>query len=140
MATDNNGGVKTLAIRLENDIHLQLTLIAQLKNSTITEEIRQALAAHVAQAKANGDLVAQAEAALAEIEREAAERRNVLSSSSPVPPMTASHAPPDAAAKTRKDHRPRRNPWNGGKNEAHQLPRLAATRAPLTTFTTTNPP
>ncbi len=79
MATDNNGGVKTLAIRLENDIHLQLTLIAQLKNSTITEEIRQALAAHVAQAKANGDLVAQAEAAMAEIEREAAERRNVLS-------------------------------------------------------------
>lgn len=78
MATDT-GSVKTLAIRLENDIHLQLTLIAQLKGSTITEEIRQALAAHVAQAKANTELIGQADAAMAEIEREANERRNALS-------------------------------------------------------------
>lgn len=78
MAAENTGSVKTLAIRLENDVHMQLTLIAQLKGSTITEEIRQALAAHVAQAKASSDLVSQAESAMAEIEREAAARRDVL--------------------------------------------------------------
>lgn len=78
MATENTGSVKTLAIRLENDVHMQLTLIAQLKGSTITEEIRQALAAHVVQAKASSDLVSQAESAMAEIEREAAARRDVL--------------------------------------------------------------
>lgn len=78
MAAENTGSVKTLAIRLENDVHMQLTLIAQLKGSTITEEIRQALAAHVAQAKASSDLVSQAETAMAEIEREAAARRDVL--------------------------------------------------------------
>lgn len=78
MATENTGSVKTLAIRLENDVHMQLTLIAQLKGSTITEEIRQAIAAHVVQAKASSDLVSQAESAMAEIEREAAARRDVL--------------------------------------------------------------
>ncbi|MGO3527561.1 hypothetical protein [Glutamicibacter arilaitensis] len=78
MATENTGSVKTLAIRLENEVHMQLTLIAQLKGSTITEEIRQALAAHVVQAKASSDLVSQAESAMAEIEREAAARRDVL--------------------------------------------------------------
>lgn len=78
MATENTGSVKTLAIRLENDVHMQLTLIAQLKGSTITEEIRQALAAHVVQAMASSDLVSQAESAMAEIEREAAARRDVL--------------------------------------------------------------
>lgn len=78
MAAENTGSVKTLAIRLENDVHMQLTLIAQLKGSTITEEIRQALAAHVVQAKASSDLVSQAESAMAEIEREAAARRDVL--------------------------------------------------------------
>lgn len=78
MAAENTGSVKTLAIRLENDVHMQLTLIAQLKGSTITEEIRQALAAHVVHAKASSDLVSQAESAMAEIEREAAARRDVL--------------------------------------------------------------
>lgn len=78
MAAENTGSVKTLAIRLENDVHMQLTLIAQLKGSTITEEIRQAIAAHVVQAKASSDLVSQAESAMAEIEREAAARRDVL--------------------------------------------------------------
>ena len=32
----NPAGVKTLAIRLEPDVHTQLTLIAQLRGSTIT--------------------------------------------------------------------------------------------------------
>ncbi len=74
------GSVKTLAVRLEPDIHTQLVLIAQLRGSTITEEIRQALAAHIALVKENTDLVSQAESAMADIEREAAARREAIAS------------------------------------------------------------
>ncbi|OIH81752.1 hypothetical protein BLJ79_21940 [Arthrobacter sp. UCD-GKA] len=88
------GSVKTLAVRLEPDIHTQLVLIAQLRGSTLTEEIRQALAAHIAQVKANTDLVSQAESAMAEIEREAAARREAIASlfgneQAPAKPRTA---------------------------------------------------
>lgn len=72
------GSVKTLAVRLEPDIHTQLVLIAQLRGSTITEEIRQALVAHIALVKENTDLVSQAESAMADIEREAAARREAI--------------------------------------------------------------
>jgi predicted DNA-binding protein len=47
-----NGGVKTLAIRLEPELHAQLSLIAQLTGSTITDEIRAALEAHIETVKA----------------------------------------------------------------------------------------
>ncbi|WP_431230433.1 hypothetical protein [Paenarthrobacter nicotinovorans] len=73
-----NGAVKTLAIRLEADVHTQLTLIAQLRGGTITSEIQQALAAHVEQAKGNLDLASQAESAIADIERDAAVRREAI--------------------------------------------------------------
>lgn len=72
------GSVKTLAVRLEPDIHIQLVLIAQLRGSTITEEIRQALASHIALVKENTELVSQAESAMADIEREAAARREAI--------------------------------------------------------------
>lgn len=88
------GGVKTLAVRLEHDIHTQLTLIAQLRASTITEEIRKALAAHIALVKENTNLVSQAESAMAEIERDAAARREAIASlfgheETPAKPRTA---------------------------------------------------
>lgn len=74
----NPAGVKTLAIRLEPDVHTQLTLIAQLRGSTITDEIRKALTAHIANVKDSTDLASQAESAMAEIEREAAARREAI--------------------------------------------------------------
>lgn len=74
----SNGGVKTLAIRLEPDVHAQLSLIAQLRGSTITDEIKAALTAHIELAKSATDLAARADEALAEIERDAAARRDAL--------------------------------------------------------------
>lgn len=74
----NPAGIKTLAIRLEPDVHTQLTLIAQLRNSTITDEIRKALMAHIDGIKGSSDLASQAESAMAEIEREAAARREAI--------------------------------------------------------------
>jgi predicted DNA-binding protein len=72
------GSVKTLAIRLEPDTHAQLSLIAQLRGSTITDEIRAAVEAHIASAKSAPELAAQADNVLEDIEREASARREAI--------------------------------------------------------------
>lgn len=77
-ATSKGSGVKTLAIRLEPDMHAQLSLIAQLRGSTITDEFRAALVAHIATAKGAPELAGKAETAIADIEREAALRREAI--------------------------------------------------------------
>jgi predicted DNA-binding protein len=71
-------GVKTLAIRLEPDLHAQLSLIAQLRDSTLTDEIRTAIEAHIALAKTAPELAAQADSVLEIIEREAIARRAAI--------------------------------------------------------------
>jgi hypothetical protein len=72
------GSIKTLAIRLDNDTHAQLSLIAQLRGSTITDEIRTAIEAHIAAVKTAPELAGKADAVLEEIEREAAARREAI--------------------------------------------------------------
>lgn len=72
------GSVKTLAIRLEPDLHAQLSLIAQLRGSTITDEIRTAIEAHIVFAKTAPELAAQADSVLADIERDASARREAI--------------------------------------------------------------
>ena len=71
-------GVKTLAIRLEPDLHAQLSLIAQLRGATITDEIKAALEAHIAAAKTMPELSGRADAVLADIERDASARRAAI--------------------------------------------------------------
>ncbi|HET6910677.1 MAG TPA: hypothetical protein VFH54_15205 [Mycobacteriales bacterium] len=82
MSIADNGptgrSVKTLAIRLEPELHAQLSLVAQLRGSTITDEIRSAIEAHISSLKANPDLAGQAESVLEDIEREAAARRAAI--------------------------------------------------------------
>ena len=73
-----SGGVKTLAIRLEPELHAQLSLIAQLTGSTITDEIRAAIESHIETVKANPELSGRADSVLAAIEREAAARRDAI--------------------------------------------------------------
>lgn len=43
MAEPRSGGVKTLAIRLPDELHAQLTLIAQLDGVSLTDATRQAI-------------------------------------------------------------------------------------------------
>ena len=83
MSTPDNGasrgtGVKTLAIRLEPDLHAQLSLIAQLRGSTITDEIRTAVEAHITSAKTAPELAAQAASVLEDIARQAVTRREAI--------------------------------------------------------------
>lgn len=72
------GAHKTLAIRLDPQMHAQLQVIAQLRGSTITDEIRQAIEAHLDVQRSAEDLAAQASTALEEIDREAEARRGAI--------------------------------------------------------------
>jgi predicted transcriptional regulator len=54
--------MKTLAIRLDDDLHAQLSVIAQLGGTSITDEIRQAIEAHVTAKRTDPELTDRAEA------------------------------------------------------------------------------
>jgi hypothetical protein len=97
--TGSNGkaGVKTLAIRLEPDLHAQLSLSAQLRDSTLTDEIRTAIEAHIALAKTAPELAAQADSVLEIIEREAIARRAAIATLFGIEPIEEA-APADDPA------------------------------------------
>lgn len=91
---DPKAGVKTLAVRLKGAVHAQLALIANLRGSTITDEINAALDAHIAAAKDAHDLANRADEALADIERDAAARRDAIAALfGTTPPTTATKSP-----------------------------------------------
>jgi hypothetical protein len=105
MSLPDNGstgkpGVKTLAIRLEPDLHAQLSLIAQLRGHTITDEIKAALEAHIKAAKTLSELSGRAEAVLADIERDATARRAAIATlfgtTEPEPATAAEHSAPES--------------------------------------------
>jgi predicted transcriptional regulator len=74
----SRGSVKTLAIRLPDELHAQLVLIASLEDQSLTDTIRQAIAELIERKRGNGDLAAQAAKALEEMEQEAQTRRQAL--------------------------------------------------------------
>jgi predicted DNA-binding protein len=105
MSIQDNGstarsGVKTLAIRLEPETHAQLSLIAQLRGHTITDEIKAALDAHIAAVKTTPDLAARAGSVLEDIERDALARRTAIATlfgSEAPAPVTTTAAPASQA-------------------------------------------
>jgi len=70
--------MKTLAIRLEDDVHARLALLSKLSDLSITDTIRAAIDGHLATLAAQPDIAAKAEALTSEIEREAAEQRSAI--------------------------------------------------------------
>lgn len=77
-STSGRNGVKTLGIRFQPALHTQLTVIAQLRGHSIQDEVVAAVEAHVAQAKSDPALVTRLQAAIADIDRDAASRRDAL--------------------------------------------------------------
>ncbi|MBX3100132.1 MAG: hypothetical protein KF761_11190 [Salinibacterium sp.] len=73
------GQVKTLAVRVSEDLRAQLDIIAQLNDRTVTEEIRLALEAWIEKSKSDPSVLKRAESVRAEIEREATTKRNAIS-------------------------------------------------------------
>lgn len=72
--------MRTIAIRVEEEFHQQLTLLAQLSRHSLTDEVKGALEEHVARRSKEVDLTAEAQAALEEIDREHATRRGAIES------------------------------------------------------------
>ena len=87
--------LKTIAVRVEEGLHAQLRFIAQLNGSSITEEIRRAIETRIATAQEDPDLVARAEQARDEIEREAAARAAAIAGFLGKPAVSATGDQPD---------------------------------------------
>jgi hypothetical protein len=68
-------GMKTIAIRLEDEVSDLLGLVAQLEGTT---QIREAIASHLERKVAGGDLTARAQTALDDVEREASAKRKAI--------------------------------------------------------------
>ena len=77
-AAGTSGPLRTLAVRLNDDLRAQLDVLAQLTGRTVTEEIRLAIEAWIAKSKTDPAVLEKAEAVRAEIEREAQTRRNAI--------------------------------------------------------------
>lgn len=101
----SNGRVKTLGIRFEPDIHADMTLIASLRGTSFQAEVLEACRSHVATVKASPELASKADDALAEIEREAAARKDAFArlfgtAPSTPAPETATEPPPPTTRKS----------------------------------------
>ena len=70
--------VRTLAVRIPDDLRAQLDIIAQLQNRSVTEEIRIALESWVKTSRSDPKVLERAESVRAEIEREAQTRQSAI--------------------------------------------------------------
>lgn len=95
--------MRTLAVRITDDLRAQLDVIAQLNDRSITEEIRIALEDWIGRSKSDPNVLKRAETVRAEIEREALTKRNAIEAifATEIP---AKSAPPRRAAT--KDPKP----------------------------------
>jgi predicted transcriptional regulator len=71
--------MRTLAVRITDDLRAQLDVIAQLNDRSVTEEIRVALEDWIDRSKSDPKVLARAETVRADIEREAQTKRNAIS-------------------------------------------------------------
>ena len=71
-------GVKTLGIRLPDDLHAQFVLVAQLDGISLTDAIRRAIEIYVAAKQSEPNFQARVTAALEQIEREATGRKSAI--------------------------------------------------------------
>lgn len=74
----NGSQLRTLAVRITEDLRAQLDVLAQLTGRSTTDEIRLALEHWITKSKNDPSVLKQAEAVKAEIEREAQTRRNAI--------------------------------------------------------------
>ncbi|MGH3904696.1 MAG: hypothetical protein ACRDTE_10970 [Pseudonocardiaceae bacterium] len=73
-----SGQLRTLAVRITEDLRAQLDIVAQLTGRSATEEIRLALEHWIEKTKSDPAIQKRAEAIRAEIERDAQTRRNAI--------------------------------------------------------------
>lgn len=70
--------MRTMAIRLDDDLAATLALYAELRQTSIISVVRDAITEYLERQAADGELAAQAQAALDAIDREAEAKRAAL--------------------------------------------------------------
>ena len=70
--------MRTLAVRITDDLRAQLDVIAQLNDRSVTEEIRLSLEDWIERSKSDPQVLKRAETVRADIEREAQTKRNAI--------------------------------------------------------------
>lgn len=70
--------MKTIAVRLDDNVSEMLALVANLEETTIVDQIREAIDTHLARKVAEGDLAERATAALDEVDREAKAKKDAI--------------------------------------------------------------
>lgn len=111
----NSGQLRTLAVRITDDLRAQLDIIAQLTGLSTTEEIRLALENWIVKTKSDPNVLKRAEAVRAEIESESQTRQTLL------PQFSAGMAKPVVAA--------------AAELRFHRAPQLVEARAPTSNTT-----
>ena len=71
--------MKTLAIRLDDELHARVGLLSKLSGSTVTDTIRAAIEKHLEVLASDPTITAKAEELTAEIDKEAELQRQALS-------------------------------------------------------------
>jgi hypothetical protein len=70
--------MKTIAARFSDELFALLSMVAELEQSSIVDQIREGVEMLLSLKLANGELAQRAEAALEEIDREAAAKKAAL--------------------------------------------------------------
>lgn len=91
--------MRTIAIRVEDELHEQLTLLARIAERPLVDEIREAIDEHIVRKGKTVDLAAQAHKALEQIDADAASRRKAIES---LLKKGSIGAPEDASTKGRR--------------------------------------
>ena len=72
--------LRTVAVRVSDELHSQLTLLAKLSQRPLVEEVLEAINEHLARRLSEVDLREEVEKALAQIDAEAGTRRKAIQS------------------------------------------------------------
>jgi hypothetical protein len=71
--------MKTMAVRLDDEVAEMLEMVALLEDTSQIDQIREAIMRHLQHKVANPALAQRARAALEDIDREASARKNAIS-------------------------------------------------------------
>jgi len=100
------GQLRTLAVRITEDLRAQLDIVAQLTGRSATEEIRLALEHWIEKTKADPVILKKATQVRAEIERKAQTERDAIAAIFGVDDATADAEPESSPRSTTRRGKP----------------------------------
>jgi hypothetical protein len=104
--------MKTIAARFDDQLFDLLALVAQLEETTIVDQIRQAVETHLSLKLSGGDLASRAEAAVDEIDREAAAKKAAIAGL--IGAVEEPGTKPKSTSRRRPKSEPDQGPPDGG--------------------------